>query len=205
MPAARRAVARRPDAQSGGNPRRRRSHGDQQTHGQRGPRLGAVGASLERIAAPAPEPHARPHDEPSSGATGSALPSRGHAARRPTADFERHPLIAVLTTPHDTRADWLRAGQALEHALLVATSHGVKASMFSQAIEWPDLRWALRDPRDGYGYVQMLARFDYGPKGPATAPRRQGCPGQGRRKWHQPRARPWVTLDVQPEEATAGE
>ena len=104
------------------------------------------------------------------------MPVRDFAAMRPgttrpSADFERHPFIAVLTTPHDTRADWLRAGQALEHALLVATAHGVKASMFSQAIEWPELRWALRDPRGGHGYVQMLARLGYGPEGPAT-PRR---------------------------------
>ncbi|MEV6007973.1 nitroreductase family protein [Streptomyces sp. NPDC051976] len=92
-------------------------------------------------------------------------------ATRPSAAFERHPLVAVLTTRHDTRADWLRAGQGLEHALLVATAHGVKSSMFSQAVEWPELRWALRDPRGGHGHVQMLARFGYGPEGPAT-PRR---------------------------------
>ncbi|WP_278313081.1 hypothetical protein [Lolliginicoccus levis] len=33
--------------------------------------------------------------------------------------------LAVLTTRHDTPRDWLRAGEALSEALLVATSHGL--------------------------------------------------------------------------------
>lgn len=108
--------------------------------------------------------------------------SRGHlpmrdfsalrpANRRPSAAFEQHPVIAVLATPRDAPADWLRAGQALERALLVATTHRVRASLFSQAVESPDVRWALRDPRGGAEHVQMLIRFGYGPEGPAT-PRR---------------------------------
>jgi len=91
---------------------------------------------------------------------------------RPTSVlFERRPVIGVLATAHDTRADWVRAGQGLQHALLVATAHQVRTSLFSQAVEWPDLRWALRDPRAGREHVQMLIRFGYGPEGPAT-PRR---------------------------------
>ncbi|UWE10530.1 Acg family FMN-binding oxidoreductase [Actinacidiphila bryophytorum] len=104
------------------------------------------------------------------------LPMRDFAAlrpadRRPSAAFERHPVVAVLATAHDAPADWLRAGQALERALLVATAHQVRASLFSQAVEEPDVRWALRDPRGGHEHVQMLIRFGYGPEGPAT-PRR---------------------------------
>lgn len=104
------------------------------------------------------------------------MPVRDYAAgpaadRPPPAPFERHPLIGVLATRRDTRADWLRAGQALEHALLTATAHHVQTSLFGQAAEWPDLRWALRDPRGPYEHVQMLIRFGHGPEGPAT-PRR---------------------------------
>lgn len=104
------------------------------------------------------------------------LPVRDFSALRPvsqqpSAAFERHPVIAVLSTPRDRRADWLRSGQALEHALLVATSHGIRASLLHQAIEWPDLRWALRDPRGRAESPQMLIRLGYGPEGPAT-PRR---------------------------------
>ncbi|WP_225850456.1 hypothetical protein [Streptomyces sp. HPF1205] len=96
---------------------------------------------------------------------------RRPGAPRPAAAFEEHPVIGVLATAGDGPADWLRAGQALEHVLLVATDHGVRASLFSQAVEWPDLRWALRDPRGAYEHVQMLIRFGYGPEGPAS-PRR---------------------------------
>ncbi|SFE45418.1 Nitroreductase family protein [Actinacidiphila alni] len=90
---------------------------------------------------------------------------------RPAVAFERNPVIAVLSTAHDRRADWLRAGQALEHVLLVATAHGARTSLLHQALEWPDLRWVLRDPRDRMEHVQMLIRLGYGPDGPAS-PRR---------------------------------
>lgn len=91
--------------------------------------------------------------------------------RRPAALYEAHPIIAVLTTQHDSRADWLRSGQGLEHVLLVATANHLKASLFSQPTEWPELRWVLRNPREGHEHVQMLIRLGYGPETPA-APRR---------------------------------
>lgn len=93
------------------------------------------------------------------------------AYARPAAAFEPRPVIAVLTTRHDRRADWLRAGQALENVLLTGTVHRVRASLLHQALEWPDIRWALGDPRTGMGHVQMLIRLGYGPDGPAS-PRR---------------------------------
>lgn len=104
------------------------------------------------------------------------LPVRDFAAlrpawTRPSAAFEPHPLIAVLSTRHDRRADWLRAGQALENILLTGTVHRLRASLLHQALEWPDIRWALRDPRTGTGHVQMLIRLGHGPEGPAS-PRR---------------------------------
>jgi nitroreductase len=104
------------------------------------------------------------------------LPVRDFSGLRPAeglpmATFESRPLIAVLTTVHDRRADWLRAGQALEQVLLVATAHSARASLLHQALEWPDLRGALNDARSGPAHVQMLIRLGYGPAGPAT-PRR---------------------------------
>jgi hypothetical protein len=89
----------------------------------------------------------------------------------PAAAYEPRPVIAVLATAHDRRADWLRAGQALEHVLLAATAHTLRASLHHQALEYPDLRWALNDPEGSRGHVQMLIRLGYGPEGPAT-PRR---------------------------------
>jgi nitroreductase len=85
--------------------------------------------------------------------------------------FEEHPQLVLLATRHDNRSDWLRTGQAMEHVLLLLTAHGLRASLMYQAIEWPDLRWLLRDPLAGLSVPQMLLRVGYGPEGPPT-PRR---------------------------------
>ncbi|UKY47902.1 Acg family FMN-binding oxidoreductase [Streptomyces inhibens] len=105
-----------------------------------------------------------------------STPVRDFAGRRTLpgrayADFEKHPQLASLSTAGDTPADWLRAGQALEHVLLLATLQGLVSSFATQAVEWPDLRWILRDPVSGTGHVHMILRLGYGPQGPRT-PRR---------------------------------
>ncbi|HET6354454.1 Acg family FMN-binding oxidoreductase [Streptomyces sp.] len=94
-----------------------------------------------------------------------------HPERLIAQPFEPDPVIAMLTTEHDRRSDWLRAGQALEHVLLVATAQRLRASLLHQPMEWPDLRRSL-SPMPGHnGHAQMLVRLGYGPAGPAT-PRR---------------------------------
>ncbi|MFJ3921774.1 Acg family FMN-binding oxidoreductase [Streptomyces sp. NPDC090022] len=93
------------------------------------------------------------------------LPDRGWAV------FEKRPQLALLGTAGDTRADWLRAGQALERVLLQATADGLSTSMTSQPLEWRELRWTVRDPAEAMGHVQMVIRLGYGPQGPTT-PRR---------------------------------
>ncbi|MFI1966459.1 Acg family FMN-binding oxidoreductase [Streptomyces pathocidini] len=107
---------------------------------------------------------------------GGKAPMRDFAGDRPvpgreTAKFERHPHLALLSTPGDKPVDWLRAGQAMERVLLRATLEGLVGSPATQALEWPDLRWPLRDPLFGSGHVQMVLRLGYGPQGPST-PRR---------------------------------
>jgi hypothetical protein len=109
------------------------------------------------------------------------LPMRDFGAHRrpavlPARPYEAHPALALLRTVHDRRADWLRAGQALERVLLVATAHGVRASLLHQALEWTDLRGDLdRLPDDGrWGHTQMVIRLGYGPEGPAS-PRRSAA------------------------------
>lgn len=102
------------------------------------------------------------------------IPMRDFGAhRRPMTlvarPFEKRPSLAVLSTLHDRRTDWLRAGEALERVLLVATAHGVRASLLHQALEWPDLREQLTDSRRAH--PQMVLRLGYGPQGPAS-PRR---------------------------------
>jgi nitroreductase len=107
---------------------------------------------------------------------GGRAPVRDFASRRPVADrgitvFESNPQLALLSTAGDRPHDWLRVGQALQRVLLLATVHGLSSSFATQAVEHPELRWALRDPLSGLGTVQMVLRLGYGPEGPAT-PRR---------------------------------
>ncbi|SFG73257.1 hypothetical protein SAMN02787118_12731 [Streptomyces mirabilis] len=98
-------------------------------------------------------------------AAGRPMPGRGWAS------FEKNPHIAVLGTARDEPADWLRAGQALERVLLQATTDGLVASVTSQPLEWPELRWTARDPLSGMVHVQMVLRLGYGPEG-HPSPRR---------------------------------
>ncbi|WP_405670996.1 Acg family FMN-binding oxidoreductase [Streptomyces canus] len=92
-------------------------------------------------------------------------------AGRDAADFEQNPQLALISTDHDRPEDWLRAGQAMEHVLLLATREGLASSFVTQPLEWTDLRWPVRDPMTGTGYTQVLLRLGYGPHGPGT-PRR---------------------------------
>lgn len=82
---------------------------------------------------------------------------------RPRLRFERHAQVALLWTVGDRQRDWLEAGQALERVLLVATAHGVRTSLLHQAMEWPDLREAMRVPAAKWCRPQVLIRFGYGP------------------------------------------
>jgi nitroreductase len=95
----------------------------------------------------------------------------GPDPERERAPFEQTPTIAVLSTISDQRVDWVRAGMALERALLVLTRAGVSASFMNQPVELPDVRWLLRSPLTGLGQAQMVLRIGYGPPVP-PAPRR---------------------------------
>ena len=89
------------------------------------------------------------------------------------ADYERHPQIAVLTTEHDEPADWLRAGQALQHVLLVATLNGLSASFLYQVIERDDMLGGERTwpwPE----HPQMIIRLGYGHPAVPTPRRSSG-------------------------------
>ncbi|MFD8862995.1 hypothetical protein ACFV1F_01095 [Streptomyces sp. NPDC059590] len=89
-------------------------------------------------------------------ATGNG--SGPHGQERADA-FAQRPTVAVLSTRHDHHADWLRAGQALQHVLLVAAARTARAALLHQALEWPDLRWALSDDRRVTDHAQMLIRL----------------------------------------------
>jgi len=96
---------------------------------------------------------------------------RRHVPGRPTAAFETAPNLALLGTGQDRPADWLRAGQALERVLLLATLNGLATALSSHALEERDLRELARDPASGMGFVHMVLRLGYGTPGTAS-PRR---------------------------------
>ena len=66
---------------------------------------------------------------------------------------------AVLTTPGDTAADWLRAGQGLQRLLLRAATRWVFASLQSQPLESPARRGEVQDLLGLAGQPQMLLQL----------------------------------------------
>ena len=66
---------------------------------------------------------------------------------------------AVLVTSGDRRADWLRAGQALQRLLLHAASEWVFASLYAQPMENPLTRELIRDQLRLPGDPQILLQF----------------------------------------------
>jgi nitroreductase len=75
--------------------------------------------------------------------------------------FEETPQLAVLSVHSGARADWLRAGQALQRVLLTATNRGIAATPLTQPLETADA-WLVRDSRSGSGQPQMILRIGYG-------------------------------------------
>jgi hypothetical protein len=86
-----------------------------------------------------------------------------------TMPFEQDPVLAVLYTTADGRREWLRAGQALQRALLTAAVRGLASSLMTQPLELPDLRLTLVD--DGVRFPQAILRLGYG-RPSAPSPRR---------------------------------
>ncbi|SEG85611.1 hypothetical protein SAMN04489712_11845 [Thermomonospora echinospora] len=69
-------------------------------------------------------------------------------------------MVVLLTTPQDTPADWLRAGQALQRVLLRAQAEeGVSAAFHTQALEVPELRGLIRTRLCDGDHPQMLMRL----------------------------------------------
>ena len=83
--------------------------------------------------------------------------------------FERLPQLMLLSTRHNQPLDWLRAGQALQHALLVATQYGVSASFLTQPFEVHDhdIRRRLWE-RAKQGHVPASLRLTEGSPGPSA-------------------------------------
>jgi hypothetical protein len=68
-------------------------------------------------------------------------------------------LVVVLTTATDEPLDWIRAGQALQRVLLLASSNGVRAALHSQPLEFAELRSFIRTRICGGAHPQMVLRL----------------------------------------------
>lgn len=69
---------------------------------------------------------------------------------------------AVLLTFGDLRADWLRAGQALQRLLLHAASGWVFASLYTQPVESAQIRNLIKARMALPGFPQMVLQFGFG-------------------------------------------
>jgi hypothetical protein len=69
--------------------------------------------------------------------------------------------VAVLTTPYDTRPDWLRTGQALQSVLLYAAAHRVMAAFHTQPLEVPRVRAQVRTSLAVGRFPQMILRLGH--------------------------------------------
>ncbi|MEZ4364181.1 MAG: hypothetical protein R3B48_28665 [Kofleriaceae bacterium] len=74
------------------------------------------------------------------------------------------PMLTVLGTDEDTPRAWLLAGEAMEDALLTATSLGVSASFLNQALEEHELRPRVAATTGREGAPQLIMRWGYGPE-----------------------------------------
>lgn len=96
-------------------------------------------------------------------------------AERATHDEELalgSPLLLVLGTWHEEPAEWLAAGQALEHVLLAACAAGLDASFLNQPVEVSNFRHRLRELAGRSGFAQIVLRMGYGTPAPPTPRRR---------------------------------
>jgi len=88
---------------------------------------------------------------------------------------EPGPQLAVISTGAGDRASWLRAGQAAQHVLLLATHHGVQAALLSPAPEapgWPALgETALAGEHPAVEHAAVILQFGSGHMRPDTARR----------------------------------
>ncbi|MFD8570094.1 hypothetical protein [Streptomyces sp. NPDC059639] len=80
-------------------------------------------------------------------------------------------VVVVLTTWHDSHADWLQAGQALQRVLLYATAYRGAAAFHTQPLEIPALRADVRALLSCGQVPQMLLRLGHAEPGVPT-PRR---------------------------------
>jgi nitroreductase len=81
------------------------------------------------------------------------------------------PLLGVVATAGDQPRDWIIAGQAMQRALLFATSQGLSTGFMNQAIQVSGTREELQTLLRTGLWPQVVLRFGFGPE-PRATPRR---------------------------------
>lgn len=74
------------------------------------------------------------------------------------------PILLILGTHSDWPLDWLLAGQALQHILLHASTHGLATTFLNAPLRHPLLRERIRGIT-GHAEPQVIARLDFGSPG----------------------------------------
>jgi hypothetical protein len=97
---------------------------------------------------------------PDEGRSGTVLtePVRTQDRSGPVGN-EATGIVALLVTEEDGRADWLRAGQALQRILLCAAEQDVSAAFHLEALEVPELREFIRLRFCDGAHPQMIMRL----------------------------------------------
>jgi len=102
-----------------------------------------------------------------SGPLTSAIDGGDLLARQEKNFASDAPLLAALGTVGDTPADWLIAGQALAHVLLLAAAHNINAAYLNQPIQVRHLRPLLRGVIGMEAQPQLLLAMG---RAPAVSP-----------------------------------
>jgi Nitroreductase family. len=85
--------------------------------------------------------------------------------------LEQVPQVALLGTEQEGVADWIAAGQALDHVLLLAASEGVSACYLNGPLQVEALRPKVSELLGVPGALHCVLGLGYAPRGRST-PRR---------------------------------
>lgn len=93
-------------------------------------------------------------------------------ARRASRTLREAPVVAVLGTDGDDPGEWVTAGEALEHVLLRAATHGIFATYANQPLRVAPLRPWVRAVagHPGEAHVLLGLGFSHPPHGPPRRP-----------------------------------
>lgn len=105
-------------------------------------------------------------------AMGREFPARRLNSRRRDIPDDRA-VVFVLSTPSDTRLDWLRCGEELSKVLLECTNRGLATCALTHVTELPRSRDMIRSILLNKGVPQVVIRAGIAPKSAVAQPTRR--------------------------------